>query len=250
MKNSSAPIDPQTFWLAQLQTTDRLTDWTFAQIAPHLGDRVLELGCGTGNYTLKLAEVCQQVVAIDRDPDYIAALQQRLQSRPESSKILAQVADVTALDRPSLTQAGKFDAIVLLDLLEHIQQDVDLLAQFKPYLHPQGKVILKVPAGQWLYSPMDRAIGHHRRYKSQTLRQTLTQAGFTVTHLHAFNLPGIAGWWLFGKLLQRSTPPAETVGWFNALVPIFQTLEAGWTPPIGLCLIAVAIPADGDQGIA
>ena len=61
----------QTFWLENLKLADRYNNWIFEQIKPHLGNNVLEVGCGNGNFTLFLAQQCDRVTGIDINSNYV-----------------------------------------------------------------------------------------------------------------------------------------------------------------------------------
>lgn len=223
----------QTFWLENLKFADRYNHWIFSQIVPHLGDKVLEVGCGNGNFTVFLAEHCSEVVAVDLNEEYVAKAQQRLQGK-QGVKIL--VADATNTD-----WQGSFDSIIMLDVLEHIEDDITMLKDLGKCLKPGGKLIIKVPALGCLYSPMDKVIGHYRRYEKHNLIKTFQKAYLGKPQVWYFNFLGILGWWLNGKILQKTTPPAEQVGFFNKVVPILQIIEKIIKPPIGLSLFAIGI---------
>jgi hypothetical protein len=91
-----------------------------------------------------------------------------------------------------------------------------------------------------LYSSMDQAIGHHRRYTNSTLETCLQRSHFQEIKLWYFNVLGILGWWINGKLLHRTIPPSEQLGLFDRLVPILRRVEAPMNLPFGLSLFAVA----------
>lgn len=230
----------QNFWLENLKSASHYNRWIFSQILPHLGQEILEVGCGNGNFTALLAQQNLHVTAIDRNQDYANAAISRLQAHP---KVEVLVADAT-----QIAWTRCFDTIVLLDVLEHIAADVKLLHQLSHGLRSGGKLIVKVPALNWLYSPMDQAIGHHRRYNKHSLIETFRQAGladptFSDLIVWYFNAAGIPGWWLNGKLLQRTTPSAEQIGWFDRAVPMLAAIESRVSVPIGLSLFAVSTKA-------
>jgi SAM-dependent methyltransferase len=224
-------VSPQTFWLENLKLADNYNNWIFSQIAPHLGRSVLEVGCGNGNFTVLLAEHCDRVMAVDIDESYIDRARSRLAGKSG--------VQVLQTDATQLKVQSHFDSVVMLDVLEHIQNDVQLLRSLSNYLRPHGKLVVKVPALEWLYSPMDRAIGHYRRYSKTKLSETFAAAGFANPQIWYFNIAGIPGWWLNGKVLGRTTPGTEQVGLFNKLVPLFQSLESLLPVPTGLSLYAV-----------
>ncbi|MDH4350125.1 MAG: class I SAM-dependent methyltransferase, partial [Gemmatimonadota bacterium] len=119
-------------------------------------------------------------------------------------------------------QAEPFDTVVCLNVLEHIEGDVDALAAMRAMLRPGGAVVLLVPAVPALYGELDRALGHHRRYTPALLRGCFASAGLTMRHMEYFNLAGMPGWWWVGRVLQRSVIPVGGLRWYDALVPLFK----------------------------
>jgi SAM-dependent methyltransferase len=225
-------IRPQDFWLDHLGASTRFNNWVFDSFAKALRGRVLEIGCGTGNFSTLIAGAGHAVTAIDIQEPYVETARQRLAPFPGCAAICA---DATRLDL-----AERFDTVVLLDVLEHIENDREFLVRLGAGLATGGNLVLKVPAGHWLYSQMDRAIGHHRRYDRSGLRQVLESAGYEPVSVTAINLFGIFGWWLNGKLLGRTIPPGEQLGLFERLVPAFRTVEQTLHTPWGLSFVAIA----------
>ncbi len=225
----------QTFWLENLKLANQYNAWIFSQILPYLGKEVLEVGCGNGNFTALLAQKCPRVMAVDLNEEYVKAAKSRLKKHPGVEVLVA--------DATEIQWERSFDLVIMLDVLEHIEDDVQMLRQLKDCLKPGGKLVVKVPALEWLYSPMDKAIGHYRRYNKKTLNQTFRKADFSTPLIWYFNLVGILGWWLNGKVLGCTTPPSEQVGFFNKIVPLLSTIEAKIKPPIGLSLFVVATKA-------
>ncbi|HHP7244708.1 MAG TPA: class I SAM-dependent methyltransferase [Elainellaceae cyanobacterium] len=224
--------DAQTFWLESLRSASHYNQWIFSQIYPYLGDRILEVGCGNGNFTELLAHACSHLVAIDHNEHYVQTAIARL---PPTSDVHVLTADVT-----QLRWHQPFDTIIMLDVLEHIADDVDLLHQLNQCLIHNGKLILKVPALNALYTPMDSAVGHHRRYSKSRLIQILQGASFPDLETWYFNVAGIPGWWFNGTVLGRTTPLQHHVSWFDRAVPLLRHVESKIPPPVGLSLFAVA----------
>jgi 2-polyprenyl-3-methyl-5-hydroxy-6-metoxy-1,4-benzoquinol methylase len=162
---------PQAFWLDQLQSATQYNRWIVSQLLPDLGSSILEVGCGTGTFTELLAQTGSPVTAVDCDAAFVAMAQARLQSYANVQICLG--------DATQMQWQRSFDTVILLDVLEHIEHDRQLLQQLRQSLQPGGRLILKVPALSWLYSSLDRAIGHHRRYSRATLAEVLQQAGYS-----------------------------------------------------------------------
>lgn len=230
---------PQDIWLDQLQSATHYNQWIFAQIQPHLKGRTLEVGCGNGNFTTLIAQQCPQLVAIDLNADYVEQTKARLRS---SEHVSVVTADATELDSNAIIGKQTFDTIILLDVLEHIENDVELLQRLRQSLSPDGTLLLKVPALDYLYNSLDKAVGHHRRYTPKTLQDSLTRAAFAAPAIKYFNMVGILGWWLNGAVLKRTNPPGQQVGLFDRCVPLFQAVEDNLLCPAGLSLFATATP--------
>lgn len=222
----------QDFWLSNLGEAGRFNRWVLSRFARHLGQDVLEVGCGVGNFTVLMAAEGRRVTGIEIDAGYVETARRRLAAFPNAS--------VACGDATSVEWAARFDTVVALDVVEHIADDRAFLARLRAVLKPGGKLVLKVPAGAWLMSPMDRAVGHHRRYDKRRLAETLAAAGLAPVSLTHFNVAGMLGWWLNGRVLRRMTPPGEQVKAFEALVPLFRAAEAIVPPPLGLSLIGIA----------
>jgi len=139
--------------------------------------------------------------------------------------------------------AERLDTIVCLNVLEHIDDDRASLSALRALLRPGGRVVLLVPALRALYGTLDRALGHVRRYVPDELSGKLRTAGFGVIHVEYFNLAGVPGWWLAGRVLRRRLIPTGALRWYDALVPLFR-LERILPWRIGQSLIAIGeVPA-------
>lgn len=228
---------PQDIWFNHLESATHYNQWIFSKIQPHLKGHTLEVGCGSGNFTPLIAQHCSRLLAVDLDPYYVSQTQARMQ---QSNHVTVLAADATRLEVHAelgdIRENRGFDAIIMLDVLEHIETDVAVLRSLGQRLAPEGKLIVKVPAVERLYNSMDQAVGHCRRYSPQRLERAFVAAGFAAPELEYFNLVGIAGWWLNGK---RQTPPGEQVGWFDKGVPLFRGVEERLGCPVGLSLFAV-----------
>ncbi len=225
----------QDVWFDQLQTATHYNQWIFSQLQPHIKGRTLEVGCGSGNFTALIAQNCSELLAVDLDEEYARQTRSRLK---ESLQDYSHVQVITA-DATTMECMQPFDTIIMLDVLEHIKDDVAVLHRLKQLLAPGGTLLIKVPALESLYNSLDEAVGHHRRYTAATLRTALTKAAYAEPMLSYFNLVGILGWWLNG-LNGQVTPPGEQVGWFDRCVPLFQTVESRLGCPVGLSLFAIA----------
>lgn len=221
--------------LNQLSSINRYNRWMYDQFAACLGQKILEVGSGTGNITQFLLTGNRQVFATDVLPNYHEELQIRFAGNHN-----IQIGSFD-LDRiaPREFVASPFDTVVCLNVLEHIEDDLFALRQMYESLQPGGHLALLVPAHQFLFGAFDKAVGHFRRYDKSGLRGRLVEAGFTVKSLKFFNAAATLPWFINGRLLQRDYLPNEQVSLADKLVPILK-LEKLFGPPFGISLIAIA----------
>lgn len=212
---------------------NRLDSWLFEEAEPFIGERILEVGCGHGNLTQHLLSR-QLVVGIDISRSSIATFKQRFLDQPHVHGFVRDITDPSVLELAS----WQFDTVIALNVLEHIEQEERALEHISGLLQPGGYFIVIVPALPGLYGSMDRSIGHFRRYTAGNLRQKLERK-FSVHYLRYFNLLGIAGWWLNGKIFRRRVPPQGQLRVFNLLVPLVRATERVVRMPVGLSLLAV-----------
>lgn len=210
-----------------------LNRWTLAQCRAFIGRRVLEAGCGIGNFTEQLLDR-ERLICADHDPLYLQLLAAEVAH-------LAQVrllhADLACPATYESLRDEKLDTVVCLNVLEHIEADEAVLASYLDVLMPGGHAILLVPAQPWLYSACDRALGHCRRYTTTDLRLKLQRAGFDVVLMKPFNRLGVAGW-LVNKLLRRTLLGAGQMRMYERMLAIAKLVEQFRFLP-GLSLIVV-----------
>ena len=130
------------------------------------GARILEIGCGTGHNLPMLARF-GTVDALEIDPAARAIAGERL-GRP--------VGDAPLPELPGVAR-GAYDLVAVLDVVEHIEDDVAALRAMATLLKPGGKVLIAVPAHQWMWSAHDVVNHHHRRYSKVTLDKAIADAG-------------------------------------------------------------------------
>ena len=180
--------------------------------------RILEIGCGTGHNLPMLARF-GRVEAIEIDPAARGIASERL-GRP--------VGDAPLPDLPGV-ERGANDLVAVLDVVEHIEDDVAALAAMKSLLKPGGKILIAVPAHQWMWSAHDTVNHHHRRYSPRTLKAAIAAAGLKHEKLGWMNsllFPAAVAARLAGKLTGRDdsddSPPAKPL---NAVFEAIFRLE-------------------------
>lgn len=237
MTSSISPRDPAgARTLEIVSAAPRYNAWMYETIAPWIGRRVLEVGAGIGNMSEQLLRGApEHLVLTDVDPWYREQVRTRFAGRPGVRIDGLELPDSTAAARFA---ADRIDTIVALNVVEHIEADVEAVRCMADLLVPGGRVVILVPAIQALYGEMDRELGHYRRYSRRTLARVMTHAGLTVERLRWFSRVSVLGWWFNGRVRRVKEIPLGQLKRFDALVPLLR-LERYLPLPFGLSLIAV-----------
>jgi len=219
--------------LRRLRHARRYNEWVWDHLAPYVGDRVLEVGCGVGNFTRFLRNR-ERVVATDNNEAYLA-LVRRLLEHLDNIDVRRVNWEDPKLDGLS---GETFDTVLCLNVLEHIENDGAALTTFATLLRSGGRLVLQVPAGRKLYGEIDRAVGHWRRYERDEIIAKLEAHGLAIEEARLFNLPGVVAWYVNSVLLKRQAVPGLQARLANWLVPWLR-IEERWLPRTGMSLIAV-----------
>jgi SAM-dependent methyltransferase len=179
--------------------------------------RLLDAGCGTG-FTIARAAPLGDWVGCDLSP---AALRLSRQRSVDASWVQAAIGALPFDD-------ASFDALVCLDVLEHLEDDLEAVLELRRVLRPGAFGIVSVPAWPRLFGPHDVALGHRRRYSRAQLATLLARAGFMVELLSSYNVvlaPVVfAARWLRRDQTSDTTDVARTPAWLN--VPLATLLAS------------------------
>ena len=218
--------------LGRLNRAPRFTKWMADVIRPYVGEKVLEIGAGTGNLTVQLIPR-RLYWASDINPLYLSYLENIGLNRP-----YLRVGFTDGERGESFPKEEKFDTVICLNVVEHLADDLAALNNFRDVLEDHGRAIVLVPCGPWLYGSLDEVLGHHRRYTRKQLTDLVERAGFRLENLLEFNRIGVIAWWLNARLLRRRTFGFWQIQMLNFLTPVFRVLD-NFLPLPPLSLIAV-----------
>src|SRR6478735_1189251 len=178
--------------LESLEGAERYADWILSLAEPHLGPRVLEIGAGHGEMTQRLIRG-HEVTATDLSPRCVEELRTKFAGDP---RVHVELADAGSID-----DGTPYDSAILVNVLEHIEDDVDALRDIGARLRPGGRIAIYVPAFEGLYSDFDRRVGHRRRYRRSHLAEVVDRAGLRVVEARYVNSLGAIAWWTFARQL-------------------------------------------------
>lgn len=201
--------------------------------------RILEIGCGTG-HNLPMLGRFGRVDAIEIDPA----------ARGIASARLGKAVGSAPLPLLPGVARGAYDLIAVLDVVEHIADDVGALAAMRDCLAPGGKILITVPAHQWMWSAHDVVNHHHRRYSKATLTKAIRAAGLEPARLGYFNsllfplaaAARLAGRWTGRDDSDDSPPPKSLNALFEAIFRLERHLVGRVPMPPGVSIIALALP--------
>lgn len=181
-------------WQFWFQGRRALVEQLLMMYLEKMSHSILDVGCGTGYIVEVLTRKGYRVIGVDKLPDGLQATRERLLN---ATLIQAEVTNLPFND-------NGFDAALLLDVLEHVD-DVTTLAEVKRVLSPGRIIIITVPAMPWLWSYRDEAAHHLRRYTRRRLVNLIRHVDLHIELLryYQFILMPIV---VMTRLLGRRTP--------------------------------------------
>lgn len=205
----------------------------------HAGARILEIGCGTGHNLPMLARF-GRVDAIEIDPA----------ARAIASSRLGRAVGTAPLPVLFGVERAAYDLIAVLDVVEHIEDDVGALAAMRGCLKPGGKILITVPAHRWMWSAHDVVNHHHRRYSKATLTRAIRAAGLEPAKLGYFNsllfplaaAARLAGRWTGRDDSDDSPPPKPVNALFEGIFRFERHLVGRVPMPPGVSILTLAVP--------
>lgn len=225
--------------LETIAKADRFNKWMFETILPFCAGSILEVGSGIGNISHFFLESGLRITLSDIRFHYSDALKNKF----SRAKTLEEVLLIDLADRDFENAYVKyretFNTVFALNVVEHIQDDKSAIRNCRFLLKKGGNLIILVPAYQMLYNNFDKELGHFRRYTKNSLKNLFLENEFEIIHSQYFNMIGILGWFVSGKLLGKKSIPKGQMGLYNKLVPIFRIMDKIIFERIGLSAIAV-----------
>ena len=204
--------------------------------------KILEIGCGTGHNLPMLAEFAESgsIDAIEIDPAAREIASERL-GKPVGAAPLPELPGVPR---------KHYDLIAVLDVVEHIEDDVAALKAMADCLAPGGKILIAVPAHQWMWSAHDTVNHHHRRYSKAKLKAAIETAGLKPEKLGYFNsllFPLAAAARIAGRLSGRddsddSPPPKLVNALFEKIFRLERHLVGRMPMTPGVSIVTLAVP--------
>jgi SAM-dependent methyltransferase len=205
------------------------------RIGPYLQGDTLEVGAGIGSNTSFLSPMVKgRWVCLEPDPSLSAQLAANLTGIGGTAR-LGNVCGTLE----SLAEDERFDTILYIDVLEHIEDDAGELRLAAARLRPGGRVIVLSPAHQFLYTPFDAAIGHFRRYNRSLMRK-VSPPELALEALFYLDACGVAASAANRMLLRQSMPTKSQIGvWDKWIVPTSRLVDPILRHSVGKSIVGV-----------
>lgn len=196
---------------------------------------MLEVGAGIGATARALADGRQRRwTALEPDPALAAQCRAALAAEP-----LPVPTEIVVGTLDTLPPRQRFDTVLYIDVLEHIEEDGDELRRAAARLRPGGALVVLSPAHQWLYSPFDARIGHFRRYS----RRSLAAVGPATLRLQMVRLLDAVGMLASAGnrlLLRQDTPTRRQIRvWDSWMVPFSRFIDPLCGYRVGKSVLAI-----------
>jgi hypothetical protein len=227
---SPQAADSVPFELELLSKAHRYQQWVADSVAPFLGNRIMEVGSGTGNMS-KWLPLHEKLLLTETDPSLLPKLRKTVQEAfPGDARAEVRSLDLAG-DWVGSLVSENLDSIVSFNVLEHIEDHDkaihDLLTVLqKSKASGPRRLVAFVPAHQWAYGEMDRKFGHYRRYSINAFKQIVEKhLPGARTYFRHFNLIGLPGWFFMGRVLKRDTIGYTAVTSFEKICPFVRGID-------------------------
>ena len=209
--------------------------WILEIFLPYLGKDVAEIGAGKGNFSDFL---------LDSNLENLVAFEPSENMYPELEKKYKQVAHVETVNALFESRTSDFynafDSICYTNVLEHIENDSEALSHAHNCLRKNGYLLIFVPALTFLFSKMDKTLGHYRRYSKKNLFNLVSEQGFSIIKINYFDLVGIVPWYIAFVLFKRTINNSNVKYYDRFVIPFMKKIETIFPPPIGKNLVLIA----------
>lgn len=211
--------------------------WILDEFRPYLGQNIVEVGAGTGDFSLLLVEEKPASLTLIEPSEMfdhlIANVSSDIVDLQFHKNIFENVVD-------EIAKKKRPDTVFYINVLEHIEDDNNELKLVYKCLQPGGHALIFVPALPWLYGNFDRRIGHFRRYVKSGIVENSKTAGFQVLTAKYFDFSGMIPWFIKYKLFRSDSLESGLIKLYDRfVVPVNRALESSITPPLGKNLLVV-----------
>lgn len=216
---------------------NKFNKWMYDTIHPYCKGKIIEIGSGIGNISQYFVDAKEDITLTDIRQNYVDALKTKFENKTSGIELMDLTDD--DFDNRYSHLLNSFDTVFALNVVEHIKEDKLAIANCNKLLKKNGHIIILVPAYQALYNQFDLELQHFKRYNKKTLGELFNENAVKVIKQQYFNVMGIFGWYISGKLQKNKTIPGGQMKLYNLLVPVFKLVDFFSFRSFGLSVITV-----------
>jgi SAM-dependent methyltransferase len=187
--------------------------WIIEEFRPFLGASVAEVGAGTGNFTQMLLEHTEKLDCFEPSENMFPKLVGTVGNNSKVNTHQSYFGDAQS------AQPKSYDSVIYVNVLEHVEDDEAELRIIQDALSPGGHALIFVPALSWLFSDLDKQVGHYRRYHKNPLSRLVRDAGLELVTIKYFDFAGILPWYVAFVLLGKSISAGMSAHMIDWLCP-------------------------------
>jgi len=205
------------------ERANRFYGWIYEEIKPFIKGDVLEIGSGLGSFSKILINGNRnnRTILSDIDEKFVKLLSCKYRNLENVS---VKNLNLENINYPSDVNFS-VDTCILINVLEHIKDDIKVIQSIYNILNTNGNLILLIPAHKYLYNIIDKSVGHFRRYNKKDIKRVLESSKFKLIKLNYFNFIAIFGWILNGSILKRSVINEKLLSLYDKLIPFMRFFE-------------------------
>jgi 2-polyprenyl-3-methyl-5-hydroxy-6-metoxy-1,4-benzoquinol methylase len=230
----------------ELSTIESLVNyhtWIYHEIQPFLGSQLTEIGGGIGTFSDLLIRHhifgggTRTIEILEPAEDLFAQLKHKCHARYTG---LLQTNRLRLTNGVFTPRGNTFDTAIMINVLEHIENDRDLINSIYSSVEPGGTLAVFSPALPFLFSTLDRRVGHFRRYRKPDLAAIIEGAGFSIEKLQYMDILGVMPWYAINVLAGScSFNPLLAKAYDRIGIPITRWVEHYFGAPIGKNVLVV-----------
>ena len=230
--------DPYIYPGQELVFFDQAVNWKkyfSSYIKPFIGKRVLEVGGGIGSTTRLLNDgTALQWTILEPDETMYKTLKKKQETDPGFANCFIRQGTISQLE-PS----EKFDTVIYIDVLEHIEDDKQETIRSMDHLLPNGNLVILCPAFNLVFSPFDKAVGHYRRYTSKTLKAAMPKELRLIDLRYMDSVGFFAS--VVNKLFLHQTVPShkQIQTWDKLMIPVSKWADKIFFHSFGKSILGI-----------
>lgn len=241
--NESSKLKYPGLDLESMSIVPNYQNWILDKFAPFLGDKILEVGAGCGNQTkffwnrfkkglTSFEPASEMFPLLEKAVGELETGDEKIETH---NKYLSELVPNFLEKEPT----GLFDSAMYINVLEHIEDDIEEMKNVYSVLKPGGHILTFSPAMNFLMSDFDRSIGHFRRYSLGEMKSKMKAAGFEIVQAYYMDSIGIIPWFLFFTLMKKKLNSKSADIYDKFVIPTLKAIEPNSILPFGKNIMVI-----------